>query len=163
MHSRIFQLSNDEVTEPLTESSIIAFNEWFVNQIADYVDENTNRESDIDWLLQTFNEETCKYITVFKTNDLYVSITFKPGFKEEYFREKFTRLKELVKNLTLEEFSDSSSITAYSIKDEVESKFGFYVYNNETEFIIPFDTFVRELNGTVEETYYFGNTIDYHW
>lgn len=163
MHSRIFQLSNDEVTEPLTESSIIAFNEWFVNQIADYVDENTDRESDIDWLLQTFNEETCKYITVFKMNDFYVSITFKPGFKEEYFREKFTKLKELVKNLTLEEFSDSSSITAYSIKDEVESKFGFYVYNNETEFIIPFDTFVRELNGTVEETYYFGSTVDYHW
>ena len=151
MHSRIFQLSNDEVTEPLTESSIIAFNEWFVGQIADYVNENTDRESDIGWLLQTFNEETCKYITVFKMNDFYVSITFKPG------------LKELVKNLTLEEFSDSSSITAYSIKDEVESKFGFYVYNNETEFIIPFDTFVRELDGTVEETYYFGNTIDYHW
>lgn len=163
MHSRIFQLSNDEVTEPLTESSIIINNEWFVSQIADYVNENTNRESDIDWLLQTFNEEICKYITVFKMNGSYVSITFKPGFKEEYFREKFIRLKELVKNLTLEEFSDSSSITAYSIKDEVESKFGFYVYNNETEFIIPFDTFVRELNGTVEETYYFGNTINYHW
>lgn len=47
MHSRIFQLSNDEVTEPLTESNIITFNEWFVNQIADYVDENTDRESDI--------------------------------------------------------------------------------------------------------------------
>lgn len=163
MHSRIFQLSNNEITEPLTESSIILSNEWFVSQIADYVNENTDRENDIDWLLQTFNEEVFKYITVFKMNGFYVSITFKPGFKEEYFREKFTKLKDLVKNLTLEAFSNSSSIAAYSIKDKVESRFGFYVYNNETEFIIPFDTFVRELNGTVEETYYFGNTIDYHW
>lgn len=163
MHSRIFQLSKDKVTEPLTESDIITYNEWFVGQIADYVNENTDRENDIDWLLQTLNEEVSKYITITKMNNVYISITFKSGFKEQYFKEKLIKLKELVKNLTLEDFCDPGSIVIYSIENKIESKFGFYVYNDETGYIVPFDAFVRELNGTVEETYYFGSTIDYHW
>ena len=163
MHSRIFQLSNNEITEPLTESSIITSNEWFVGQIADYVNENTNREDDIDWLLQTLDEEVSKYITIAKTNNTYVSITFKPGFKEQYFRERLIKLKELVKDLTLEDFCDPISIAVHSIENKIESKFGFYVYNDETEYMMPFNAFIRELNGAVEETYYFGSTIDYHW
>ena len=54
MHSRIIEISEKPIAskEHMKESSIP---EWFCESIADYIDDDTDRENDIEWLLQQLN------------------------------------------------------------------------------------------------------------
>lgn len=170
MHSRIFQLEtdiDDTIELPLTECDILGdWDEpgWFTTTIADYVSESRDREKDISWLLNYL--DNCKnYIRVEIITDeaeqktIYNSITFQEGFKKEYFKKSFDAFKEAANKMTLDEFCDWRP--TYKLKSLIEDRFSFYVYSVNNG-LYSIDDFIRShMNeGT---TYYFGNTLDYHF
>lgn len=154
MHSRIFQLS----TEPICEDDYIKEYHFyddssFIGSIADYVDEETDREKDIKWFVEAL-ERTCKNLFIYDEKEQ--SIIFHTGFKQQFFHSRYKELKKVVENLTLEQFS--TSFEAYKLKSIIEDKFDFYIYFDGP---ITKDEFIRNLQE--EQKYYFGGTIDYHF
>jgi hypothetical protein len=154
MHSRIFQLTEEPIDKDdyMTEWSFCE--DSFVGAVADYVSDNCDREEDIKWLIKSL-EDVKEYFTHNPKNQ---SITFHPGFKVEYFRERFKKFNELVSGTTLEVFANGSN--AYELKSTIEDKYSFYVHHEYWE---PFDSFVRSLPSDEDETCYFGGTVDYHY
>jgi len=152
MHSRIFQLSESPISKEdyITEE---LFYDDFVGQIADYVDDSTEREEDIKWLINTIEKYGATY------NEKEQSIVFLKGFKDSYFKERFQKLKEVIQNMNLSEFS-TGFMKVYELKDLIEDEYGFYIYYNDS--YAPIDAFVRE---DVEEgkKYFIGNVLDYHF
>jgi hypothetical protein len=153
MHSRIFQISFDpiEKKEYIVESNY--WDHWFVREIADYVNGNTDRDDDIKWL-----EDCCDGFVFGKDDDGEYFIVEN---KEEYFKEKFERFMQTldkIKNYTLKDFTNGF-FEMWTLKDAYEDKFGFYV-DADGE-LMNLDDFVR---GCAKgEKYYIGGTIDYHW
>lgn len=153
MHSRIFQISTEPISKDkwITEMDFYEDNS-FLGAIADYVDDDTNREEDIQWLLSGFENMPVEY------DEEESSIIFLEGFKETYFKERFKQFKKAVNNMTLEDFLDSYEV--HKIESLLKDRFGFYVH--EDNWTMPLDEFVRRL--LIEgQKYYFGSTIDYHF
>lgn len=157
MHSRIFQLSTkgkiskddyinkEELNNP--ESS----DYWFVNSIADYVTESSDRKDDIKWLLDTIESYGIEY------NEQEEYIVFKKGFIDNYFKERYNIFKEEVENLTLKNFIDF--FQACKLKSLIMEECTFYISCSSIGFV-SIDTFVRTLKEDVK--YYIGGTLDYH-
>lgn len=157
MHSRIFQLSTkgkiskddyinkEELNNP--ESS----DYWFVNSIADYVMESSDRKDDIKWLLDTIESYGIEY------NEQEEYIVFKKGFIDNYFKERYNIFKEEVENLTLKNFIDF--FQACKLKSLIMEECTFYISCSSIGFV-SIDTFVRTLEEGVK--YYIGGTLDYH-
>lgn len=155
MHSRIFQISKNPVKkEEYINVDKILDSESFVGTIADYVTES-DREEDIEWLVSCIKDYGIEY------DNQQDMIIFKKGFKENYFRERFEKLKEKINSMTLEEFA-KGDFSLYEIRMLIEEKFGFYVYCKGVycDDIMPFDLFVRMMEE--ERKYYIGGTLDYH-
>ena len=155
MHSRIFQVSTTPISEDdyITESDY--WDHWFTRSIADYVNENTERYDDIQWLID------CYFIRgiEFGTDDCGEYMIVKS--KEKYFQNAFNRFQELldkIKTYNLEDFIEGIS-EMWSLKNEYEEKFGFYIESEENG-LTTIDDFIRGCN--VNEKYYIGGTIDYH-
>lgn len=147
MHSRIIQLSH----QPITEDEYITeelFYDWFVGTIADYVSSTADREGDIDWFTS--------YLSYFGAERKDDTVYFPDNFKENYFKERLEKLKDRVSKITLEDFYDSA--VTYGLVKLINDKYGFYVY---LDYLMPLDDFVRKLKGN--ETFYFGNIIDYRF
>lgn len=155
MHSRIFQLSNEPVSKEDYIGEDFFFEDSFIGSVADYVDGDTNREEDIQWFINSLSS----YSDYFEYDKDEQSIIFKDGFGKKYFSKRFEKLKELVNNMTINEFCNDF-VKVYTIKDLIENKFGFYVVDHNYV-IRPLDDFIRNL--TPNEKYYFGATIDYHF
>ena len=161
MHSRIFQLERskgdiDDYTIEEYDFACDCKHEWFIGQVADYVDEDTDRNDDIEWFLGCM-EECNRFFTINRTGTEVESITFLPNFKRMYFFERFNKLQQTVDEMNLDDFIDS--IAVYRLEQLVEKKFGFYICCEDN--LQTMDDFVRNLPNT-EITYYFGTTIDYH-
>lgn len=161
MHSRIFQLERskgdiDDYTIEEYDFDCDCKHEWFIGQVADYVNEDTNRIEDIEWFLDCM-EECNRFFTINRTGTEVEGITFLPNFKRMYFFKRFNKLQQTVDEMNLDDFINS--ITAYRLKQLVEEKFGFYICCEDN--LQTMDDFVRDLPDT-EITYYFGTTIDYH-
>ncbi|MDN5317587.1 MAG: hypothetical protein PWR08_1712 [Thermoanaerobacterium sp.] len=153
MHNMIFQLS-----EEIIESDDFLYEEElydnFVGSIADYVNGDIDRNAAISELVISLTP----YGIIYDPTEQ--SIIFKKGFKETYFKERYTNLKKYVSELTLEEFSGSAdSFSLYRIKKIIEDKYGTYIYFDNV--YITFDQFVREMEEG--KKYYFGSAIDYHF
>lgn len=159
MHSRIFQLERS--LEDINNYSLEEYqfycdckHSWFIGYIADYVDEDTNRNEDIEWFLECYHD----FNEYFKANNkIEESITFSPNFKKAYFNGRFERLKQQINSITIDEFTNS--LKAYTLKELIENRFDFYIYSRDK--LQTMDDFVRDLPDK-EITYYFGNTLDYH-
>lgn len=161
MHSRIFQLegSKEDIEYNMPEEFHFNYDgkyAWFIGQVADYVDEDTDRNEDIEWFLGCM-EECNRFFTINRTGIEVESITFLPNFKRMYFFERFNKLQQTVDEMNLDDFIDS--IVVYRLEQLVEKKFGFYICCEDN--LQTMDDFVRDLPDT-EITYYFGTTIDYH-
>lgn len=161
MHSRIFQLERskgdiDNYTIEEYDFDCDCKHEWFIGQVADYVNEDTNRIEDIEWFLDCM-KECNRFFTINRIGTEVESITFLPNFKRMYFFERFNKLQQTVDEMNLDDFTNS--ITTYRLKQLVEEKFGFYICCEDN--LQAMDDFVRDLPDT-EITYYFGTTIDYH-
>ena len=152
MHSRIFQVSLDPIAKAdyITESNY--WDHWFTREIADYVNENTNRSDDIEWV------KSCCNGFVFDKDDR--GEYFIVEDKEAYFKKKFesfTQTIDKIKNYTLQDFT-KGFFEMWRLKSAYEDIFGFYV-DADGE-LMNLDRFVRLCATNVK--YYIGSTIDYH-
>lgn len=162
MHSRIFKLTNDPEADTITESDIYDLQKWFVNSIADYVCE-TDEEcvlEDVMWLINTLDVNAKEYMYITNKNENHILITFKKGFKREYFRNKFNKFKNTVDSMTLEDFSGLTDFDMYYISLHIKENRGFYVLTEYDE-LITFDEFVRSIDDE-NVTFYLNGTLDYH-
>ena len=98
MHSRIFQMDIEPINKEDHIDESTFYEDTFIGSIADYVDEDTNRDEDIQWLVDCYE----KYGMEYNKEEGYV--VFKKGFKENYFRERFKLFKEAVDELTFDRF-----------------------------------------------------------
>lgn len=158
MHSRIYQIDTNSIHEDDYIEESRYYDHWFTNSIADYVDENTDREGDIEWLKECFDNEGLS----FGTDDGGEYFIIED--KAKYFAGRFETFQEILKklsNLTLDDFaSDISGIQIYALKATYEDEFGFYVDGNARG-MKTFDECVRSSSNGVK--YYIGATIDYHY
>lgn len=169
MHSRIFQLNTDNDAELMDEHDFMSDFEWFVGEIADYVTDTkeSDWESNIRWLAECIPEE-CKdffEIGIDRTGKYIATLTIKPHFANEYFKDRFELLKEEVNQLTLEEFSgERDGVAMYRISQCMKEKFGFYVVFDEE--LMTFDDLVRtiaRISPDKDLVCYFGSVLDYHY
>lgn len=160
MHSRIFQLSK----EPIAKDDYITehhyYDDWFTREIADYVDDDTDRIEDIEWL------KSCASGVEFDTDEHGEYLIIKN--REQYFEKSFQMfrkyLEEINRQNTLKDFANGIN-GMWSLNAAHEDKFGFYVdftmdadrYSD----LVTFDNFMRTSKDG--EKYYIGATIDYHW
>lgn len=154
MHSRIFQVSMEPIPKEDYIGESFYYDHWFTSEIADYVNGDTDRDNDIEWL-QGFSESFA-----FGTDDGGEYFIVKD--KVKYFEPNFKRFMEAVntiKDYTLEDFIGGFYGAMYQLKDAYEDKFGFYI-NADGE-TMTLDSFVRGC--ATGEKYYIGATIDYHF
>lgn len=154
-NSCIYQISTkpidkkDYICESTFESTF--YDNSFLGIVADYVNENTNREKDIQRLVNCYEEYGIKY----SPREEYV--VFRKGFKEKYFQEKYKAFEEAVNQLTFDVFVNNIYVYSHKVKALIEDKFSFWVYTNHC---FTFDYFVRNI--IEEKKYYIGATIGYH-
>ena len=153
MHSRIFQVS----AEPITEENYISeyrYDEYLVGQDGiDYVVESDSRTEDIEWLKHNKGLEITEN-------------TIKVVSKKEFFEKSFEEFQEYVEkfsNYTIEDFMNPQNwLDFYRLKDAYDDQNGFKIDDNDEYFgITSLDNWVRNVEeGT---TYYIGKTFDYHF
>ena len=156
MHSRIFQVSEN----PVTNDNFIdeeRYDENFINSIADYVDlieyKSDGYYNDLKYLLNS-------------TEGISVDIkqgVIKVTSKEQYFLRKYERFKELalkLSEITLEEFASHKQwFNMFELSEAYNNAHSFYMDDGNEAMTI--DDWVRyaELN----KAYYVGNIFDYHF
>lgn len=165
MHNRIFQLEKMEDINAKTISKINAntFLERtnLINTIADYIadiedDDSFDLKNEYDW----FAKNLISYGAVYNKEDN--TITFPKNFKYNYFKNRFTKFKETVQSINLDDFVDDSTISFYGIKELINNEFGFYICNSNYEFDT-LDNFIRGLAAYKKHTYKLITVLDYHF
>lgn len=157
MHSRIYQISKTPIDECDYIEESHYYDHWFVGSIADYVNDRTDRNDDIQWLKDCYEERGISFGV--DDNGEYFIVED----KIQYFTPKFEAFQKALRELstsTLDDFvNGKSGYPLYSLKSAFNEKFGFYVDGEDinTE---SFDGFVRYADVGVK--YYIGATIDYH-
>lgn len=158
MHSRIYQIS----TKPIDKCDYIEesnyYDHWFTNSVADYVNGDTNRANDIDWLQSCYKAQGLSF-GVDECGEYFVVED-----KSKYFAKSFEvfqiALKEL-SEITIDDFLTTKyGVKMYNLKSAYDDEYGFYVDGAEFG-LETFDTFVRYADINVK--YYIGATIDYHF
>ncbi|SDF51992.1 hypothetical protein SAMN04244560_00854 [Thermoanaerobacter thermohydrosulfuricus] len=153
MHSNIFQLEERPLRFEEDYACEEDFYEGFVGTVADYVSEDVNREEEIKYFVEFLKKYGIMY------NPEEQSIVFPEGFKIQYFRERLEKLKKIVEDITIEEFSTDST-KVWILKNLIEEKYGVYIYYKKTW--KNFDEFVRY---DLQEggKYYIGSVLDYRF
>lgn len=158
MHSRIYQIG----TKPIHKDDYIGefnyYDHWFTNSVADYVNGDTDRENDIDWLKSCYKEQGLSF--GIDEGGEYFIIEDKSKYFAKSFEEFQKALKEL-SEITIDDFLTTKyGIQMYNLKSAYDDEFGFYV-DGDGIGLETFDTFVRYAE--VDTKYYIGATIDYHY
>lgn len=152
MHSRIFQIEKEKVTkdEYITTDHLP---DWFYT-IADYTDDDCNRQSDIDWLAIIIGN-----IATVIGDKITFSSDVRSYFKDKY--ESFIKAAKELEEVSLDNFITTCGVnsTLYRLKEAYSDKYGFYVYNDSM--LSTLDDFMRTVKDG--ETYYIGGIVDYHW
>lgn len=171
MHSRILGImSKKEVEQAREYEEELKLPLWDFEEnipyFADYVGEAENFEEDFDWVVECLQVVSNKFITNKETH----SIKFLKGFKEEYFKGRYDKIKEFFDNpASLEVFCGIVSETKnkYQIGDElyqiqslIEKESSFYVSDLDGTYET-LDSFIRNINE--DEEYIIFDTIDYHY
>lgn len=159
MHSRIIEISEKPIAskEHMKESSIP---EWFCESIADYIDDDTDRENDIEWLLQQLNG-----VATYSKKDN--SLCFELNARKKYFATDFIRFNECLKefsSMTEEEFSGETGrdtrMMMFHLIEAYSDEFGFYIYSEDYQ-LETLQEWMRRVD--LSKKYYIGSTLDYHW
>lgn len=156
MHSRIFQVG----TQPIVKADYIKksffYDHWFLDQIADYVLDDTDRQDDIEWL-KGYAKQGITFGA--DENGEFFTITD----KNEFFKTKFKAFKDALQKLstmTIDEFvTDINNLDIYEMQQAYNETHGFYVCYNDG--VLTLDEFVRFAE--TDTKYYIGATIDYHF
>ena len=158
MHSRIFQISKEPIYEEDYIKESRYYDHWFLGSVADYVNEDTDRAADIQWLQHCYDGKGL----IFGTDEggEYFIIEDKIKYFTLNF-ESFQIALEELSNITIEGFASQKSYSnIYALKSAYEDKCGFYVDGDEFG-MYSLDGFIRwSDNGT---KFYIGATIDYHF
>lgn len=163
MHSRIFQVSREPITEE-NKISEYRYDEGFVgNNGVDYVVPTDNRQADLEWLTtchRGIKVETSYDIT--KKGITKLTIVS----KEEYFEKKFEEFQDGLKKLSdysLSDFINNANwLDMYRLKDAYNDEHGFYIDDNdEYHGIATFDEFMRSTQDG--DVFYIGDVFDYHF
>ena len=99
MHSRIFQIDTNPISDYEYIDEINYFDHWFLNQIADYVNDDCDRDASIEWLADCANG----YKIDNDINGYYLVIYD----KEAYFKNKYDAFVEALNKLgtpTIDQF-----------------------------------------------------------
>lgn len=160
MHSRIYQISKTPIDKEdyIEESNY--YDHWFINSVADYVSDDTNRDDDIEWLKGCYGKKGLSFGQ--DDNGEYFVVEDKSKYFEASFEEFKKELKKLSEK-TLDNFiSGESDMSLYRLKSSYDDEFGFYIDDvGEYHGVATFDRFMR--CATVGTKYYIGATIDYHF
>jgi len=159
-HSRIFQIT----TEPVLPEDLITENDfyehWFLQSVADYVSDESDRPADIEWL-----RERLINAADFDTDD---SFSILPNGKEAYFSkayEAFVYFRQKTMELGLSEFSSGEGFTTlvYTMGQTCNEEFGLYVVQGDSDDfeVVTLDEFIRFAE--IGCRYYIGAILDYHY
>lgn len=158
MHSRIYQISKNPIDKDdyIEESNY--WDHWFTNSVADYVNGDTDRDSDIKWLKNCYDNNGLSFGA--DNGGEYFIVED----KRKYFAKRFDTFKKILRELsdaTLDDFvSGAYGGKVYTLKAAYNDEFGFYI-DGEDIGMETFDSFIRySENG---DKFYIGGTIDYHW
>ena len=157
MHSRIYQVSKTPIDKCDYIEESYYYDHWFLNSVADYVNEDTDRNDDIEWLKVCYEKKGLSFGQ--DDNGEYFIVEDKEKYFETNFEEFQKALKELSERTFDDFISGESGIFLYRIKRSYDDKYGFYVESEECG-CDTFDEFMRYT--TVGTKYYIGATIDYH-
>jgi len=155
MHSRIFELTDEERTED-ERMSWFHIPEWFFGTIADYAEESENREADLNWLRLSL-EGTAEL----EGNEL----TFREDAAIRYFKGKhkaFLRQLDELKSVTLEEFAGTTGnfgVKLHLLDSLYNEEFEFYFYHNDC--FMTMDEWIRYTDLT--HPFFVGGIFDYHY
>lgn len=163
MHSRIYQISEKPIDKDdyVTEDD---YYESFCGSHADYVDSNTDRNEDIEWVIGCLGDS----VSYDEKEQSFTIVN-----KAKYFEKSFNAFKELLEkleNTTLEEFSGVAGIDTqrtfesnmYMLKTTYEDEYAFYIDDRGEYFgIASLDYFMRRVE--TGKKFYIGATIDYHF
>lgn len=156
MHQHLFELS----ISPIPETERVDQYSFETGDIphADWWQDEENRLKAIDNLALWLGN----YVTVNKKDE---TITFRPGFKQAWTRNKFEIVKTLVREIAQmseEEFTNNGASAIANLKWTVDDDFGTYIYSHEDMYSMTIDQFIREtdLDNT---TWYIGGIIDWHY
>lgn len=154
MHSRIFQIEREAMTEDeYIDSDSIP--EWFTNSVADYTSDACSRENDIDWLMVA----ALGNIATIDGDKLTFSSDVRRYFKEKH--EAFIKAAEKLSTTTFDDFVSSYSVDSvlFNLREAYSDRYGFYVYSDDG-FLDTLDNFMRQVKDG--ETYFIGGVVDYH-
>ena len=118
--------------------------------IAEFVKTEKNKEGAVCILLEEMQELGA---VVGKEDDISY-IIFTKECKENYFRDRFAKVKKIVADMDLDEFSNSDLFT---LRDTIQDNWGDMAYEDS---MIPFDQFIR--TAIPDAKYYIGNIIYLH-
>lgn len=158
MHSRIFEIGTTPID---TEDRIGAYSlEPGDVPMADSYDETDDREHDLAWLMEHFEEMA--HGLVKRDGDAF---TFLPGFKRAYHAAEFKEFHRIAKRLaalTEEDFAEKSpELDVMRLRDTFDDQFGFYICVSEDGCDETIGDWVRWVV-TEGNTYYVGGVVDYH-
>ena len=158
MHSRIFQISKNPIDKEDYIDELHYYDHWFTNSVADYVNGGTNREDDIGWLKECYENRGLSFGV--DNGGEYVIVVDKYKFFEESFEAYQKALKEL-SEVTIDDFvTGKYGMKMCRLTSAYDDQFGFYVDSKESG-LETLDTLIRHSdNGT---KFYIGATIDYHF
>lgn len=151
MHSRIFQIERHEVDkDDFIDSYSIP--DWFTDTIADYTDDECDRDSDIEWLMGS--------IGLYATLD-GEKLTFNSDprlyFKERY--DEFTRIASELSKASFDDFASGEiGHEKWRLNQAYEDRYGFYVYQNDG--METLTEWMRQVKAG--DVFYIGGTVDYH-
>ena len=164
MHSRIFQIERN----PISEEEWIGETEAcdFVDAIgiADYADSDLDGDS-----VQFCKEDLCKIFHAELEAD--GSVLVKKDTLTEYLDEKHRYFKDLAQKASImpfEEFTKYCNTLIFELKAAYDDEYGYYVYSSDGYFET-FDSYVRRLYNKMEKEsvnevrLYLGNVLDYHF
>lgn len=174
MHSRIFRIG-ENTTEDLfdiTESDY--YESSFIGSVADYVADDEDRDSSVQWLRESLSDGECAAHIVWAESgdgpEKSYSFKVDDGYKTAYFKDKYLKFLEHAKGLefvSLAQFVDDSQpigMQLYLLNQAHEETFGFYIEfsgDNTYNDMMPLDHFIRHIEPN--SIYHVGGTLDYHY
>lgn len=160
MHDVIYQITSTPVSKEdyITESYF--YEHWFLNSVADSVNEQLDRDESISGL-----KEWLEHFGSCKFDEKTASFTLHTGFQEAYFKDKFAEFQKNLQQLekvSLQEFCHNNSLVdglLFKLQSTLADKFRSYVSSEEFE-TVTLDEFIR--SAQMNKTYFIGGVLDYH-
>lgn len=156
MHSRIYQIAPTPVHRECYLTKCDFIDHWFTSSIADYIDDEVDRDADIKNLCKCLEDTV-----VFETAD---SFRVLPGGKEMYFAkayEVFVKARDETLSMGISEFASGGfEAPMHRMKRAYCDTFEMYIASDDLD-MSPLDDFIR--HAEVGRLYHIGVTLDYHF